>query len=127
MISIAQGKRITKDFEIAGRFYAFDSTTVDLCLNLFWWANFRKTKGGIKIHTLYDVVTQIPLVRSQVKRKWAFSNLVSIIRQQLMNYINIYGFLEDPEGSWREIIKENKPNYQNSLFPDLERGLLLKK
>lgn len=60
MISIAQGKRITKEFEIAGRFYAFDSTTVDLCLNLFWWANFRKTKGGIKIHTLYDVVTQIP-------------------------------------------------------------------
>ncbi len=64
----------------------------------------------------------ITLVRSQVKHKWAFSNLVSIIRQQLMNYINIYGFLEDPEGSWREIIKENKTNYQNSLFPELERA-----
>ena len=60
MISIAQGKRITKEFEISGRFYAFDSTTIDLCLNLFWWASFRKTKGGIKVHTLYDVVTQIP-------------------------------------------------------------------
>jgi len=60
MISIAQGKRITKEFVIAGRFYAFDSTTIDLCLNLFWWANFRKAKGGIKVHTLYDVVTQIP-------------------------------------------------------------------
>jgi hypothetical protein len=62
----------------------------------------------------------ITLVRSQVKRSWAFSNLVSIIRQQLMNYINVYGFLEDPEGSWREIIKENKTYYQNSLFPELE-------
>lgn len=60
MISIAQGKRITKEFEIEGRLYAFDSTTIDLCLNLFWWASFRKAKGGIKIHTLYDVVTQIP-------------------------------------------------------------------
>jgi hypothetical protein len=60
MISIAQGKRLTKEFEISGRFYAFDSTTIDLCLNLFWWASFRKTKGGIKVHTLYDVVTQIP-------------------------------------------------------------------
>jgi IS4 transposase len=60
MISIAQGKRITKEFEFAGRLYAFDSTTIDLCLNLFWWASFRKAKGGIKIHTLYDVVTQIP-------------------------------------------------------------------
>jgi hypothetical protein len=60
MISIAQRKRITREFEICGRFYAFDSTTIDLCLNLFWWAGFRKTKGGIKVHTLYDVVTQIP-------------------------------------------------------------------
>lgn len=60
MISVAQEKRITKEFEIAGRFYAFDSTTIDLCLNLFWWASFRKAKGGIKMHTLYDVVTQIP-------------------------------------------------------------------
>ena len=60
MISIAQGKRITREFEISGSFYAFDSTTIDLCLNLFWWASFRKAKGGIKVHTLYDVVTQIP-------------------------------------------------------------------
>lgn len=60
MISIAQRKRITKEFEISGRFYAFDSKTIDLCLSLFWWANFRKTKGGIKVHTLFDVVTQIP-------------------------------------------------------------------
>jgi hypothetical protein len=60
MISIAQEKRITKEFEITGRFYAFDSTTIDLCLYLFWWASFRKTKGEIKVHTLYDVVNQIP-------------------------------------------------------------------
>ena len=60
MIAIAQSKRITREFEIYGRFYAFDSTTIDLCLNLFWWASFRKNKGGIKVHTLYDVVTQIP-------------------------------------------------------------------
>lgn len=60
MISIAQNKRITREFEIAGRFYAFDSTTIDLFMSLFWWASFRKAKSGIKVHTLYDVVTQIP-------------------------------------------------------------------
>ncbi len=60
----------------------------------------------------------ITLVKCKVKHKWAFSNLVSVVRQQLMNYINIYRFLEDPEGSWRALIKENKLNYQNSLFPD---------
>ena len=40
--------------------YAFDSTIIDLCLVVFWWAKFRKKKGGIKIHTLYDIETQIP-------------------------------------------------------------------
>lgn len=74
----------------------------------------------IQIWTAMLANLLITLVRSKVKRSWAFSNMVSIIRQQLMNYINIYGFLEDPEGSWREIIKENKTKYQNSLFPELE-------
>ena len=60
MIDIAQRKRLTREFEIEGRFYAFDSTTIDLCLSLFWWAKFRKTKSGIKMHTLFDVATQIP-------------------------------------------------------------------
>lgn len=69
MVSIAQGKRITREFEICGRFYAFDSTTIDLCLNLFWWASFRKTKSGIKVHTLYDVVTQIPTFLHITKAK----------------------------------------------------------
>ena len=51
-----------KDFAVAfdGPVYAFDSTTIDLCLNLFWWAPFRKAKAGIKLHTLYDVRTSIP-------------------------------------------------------------------
>lgn len=62
----------------------------------------------------------ITLVKSQVKRSWAFSNLVSLIRQQLMNYINIYGFLHDPEGSWQAIIKENNMEYENSLFPNMQ-------
>ena len=74
----------------------------------------------IQIWTAMLANLLITLVKSKVKRKWAFSNLVSVVRQQLMNYINIYYFLEDPEGSWREIVKENKWKYQNSLFPDKE-------
>ena len=62
----------------------------------------------------------VALIKSQVKRSWSFSNLVSLVRQQLMNYIDIYKFLENPEGSWREIVKENRIYYQNSLFPELE-------
>ena len=35
--------------------YALDSTTIDLCLSLFPWAKFRKTKGAVKLHTLLDL------------------------------------------------------------------------
>ena len=62
----------------------------------------------------------ISLVRSRVKRKWAFSNLVSVIRQQLMCYIDIYRFLENPEDCWLNCIKEQKSKYQNSLFPEMK-------
>jgi len=34
--------------------YSFDTSTVDLCLSLFPWEKFRKTKGGTKLHTLLD-------------------------------------------------------------------------
>jgi hypothetical protein len=60
LIDIAQNKLKNGDFEVKGKVYAFDSTTIDLCLNVFWWAKFRKAKGGIKMHTLFDVTTQIP-------------------------------------------------------------------
>jgi hypothetical protein len=40
--------------------YALDSTTIDLCLSLFPWARFRKTKGAIKLHALLDLRGPIP-------------------------------------------------------------------
>jgi hypothetical protein len=48
------------EIEVEGNVYALDSTTIDLCLGVFWWAEFRKHKAGIKLHTLYDVKTSIP-------------------------------------------------------------------
>jgi hypothetical protein len=40
--------------------YALDSTTIDLCLSLFPWAEFRKHKAAVKIHTLMDLRGSIP-------------------------------------------------------------------
>jgi hypothetical protein len=60
LIGIARKKLLNDDFAVKGKVYAFDSTTIDLCLSVFWWANFRTTKAGIKLHTLYDITTQIP-------------------------------------------------------------------
>ncbi len=40
--------------------YALDATIIDLCLSVFPWAKFRKTKAGIKMHTLLDLRGSIP-------------------------------------------------------------------
>ena len=60
MIDEARRKRQTEIFKLGGSVYAFDSTTVDLCLAVFDWAKFRSKKGGIKVHTLYDIEAQVP-------------------------------------------------------------------
>src|SRR6516225_4778101 len=42
------------------RWYALDSTTIDLCLSLFPWAKFRRHKAAVKMHTLLDLHGNIP-------------------------------------------------------------------
>ncbi len=53
------GSTITEKTILPFSAFSFDST-IDLCLSVFWWARFRKRKGGVKVHFLYDVETQIP-------------------------------------------------------------------
>ena len=62
LINIAQKLYHNEDLavEMAQSLYALDSTTIDLCLSLFPWATFRKTKAAIKIHTLLDLRGSIP-------------------------------------------------------------------
>jgi hypothetical protein len=64
-VLIEEARRVctdTSDFEIKvdGNVYAIDSTTIDLCLSVFWWAKFRKHKGAVKMHTQLEVKTGIP-------------------------------------------------------------------
>ena len=62
LISMAQ-KEYQSDsiaIELTQPLYAFDSTTIDLCLSLFPWADFRKTKAAVKMHTLIDLRGPIP-------------------------------------------------------------------
>ena len=60
MMEQARKKRMTDIFQLKGNVYAFDSTTIPLCLSVFWWAKFRKKKGGVKAHVLYDLESQVP-------------------------------------------------------------------
>jgi hypothetical protein len=65
LISRAQAlyadEKVQVDEEIAAAVYAFDSSTVDLCLSVFPWADFRSTKAGIKLHTQLDLRGKIPI------------------------------------------------------------------
>ena len=60
MMAQARERRATDIFKLRGKVYAFDSTTIPLCLSVFWWAKFRKKKGGVKAHVLYDLEAQVP-------------------------------------------------------------------
>lgn len=71
----------------------------------------------IQIWTAMIANLLLMLVRSKVKRQWAFSNMTSLLRGQLMSYINLYSFLNDPEKTWREKNAAYKKEMQFSLFP----------
>ena len=62
LISIARRLYAQDSFalELKNTVYALDSSTIDLCLALFPWARFRKTKGAVKLHTLLDLRGSIP-------------------------------------------------------------------
>ena len=72
------------DFEVKvdGNVFALDSTTIDLCLSVFWWAEFRRTKGGIKLHTLYDVKTSIPTFLHISNAKVHDVNILDLIQYE---------------------------------------------
>jgi hypothetical protein len=78
--------------------------------------------NAIEIQLWVSLIANLLLtvVKSKIKRGWAFSNMISIIRLHLMNYIDIYKFLNDPEKAWLKIVREKRKEYENSLFPELK-------
>jgi hypothetical protein len=62
LISIARPLYANEDFgvQLEQTVYALDATVIDLCLSLFPWARFRKSKGAVKLHTLLDLRGSLP-------------------------------------------------------------------
>ena len=65
LILVAQAQKLaipntTIDLSIDAPVYAVDATVIDLCLSVFWWGKFRKHKAAVKLHTVFDVRTNIP-------------------------------------------------------------------
>lgn len=84
LISIAKDLYKNDDFEldINETVYALDSSTIDLCLNLFPWAKFRKTKSAIKLHTLLDIKINIPDFIEITHGKFHDVNILDILIPQ---------------------------------------------
>jgi len=60
MLNKCQTLDKSRKFKFKNNLYALDGSTIDLCLSVFDWAKFRKRKGGVKLHCLYDIKAQIP-------------------------------------------------------------------
>jgi IS4 transposase len=88
LISHARDLYAEDDFglELDETVYALDSTTIDLCLELFPWATFRTTKAAVKLHTLLDLRGSIP--------SWAF------ITNGKVHDVNILDYLVPEPGSF---------------------------
>jgi hypothetical protein len=83
--------------------YALDSTTIELCLNLFPWARFRRTKGAIKLHTLLDLRGSIPAFIAISQGKQADVRILDelvlepgsfyVIDRGYVDFQRLYGFV----------------------------------
>jgi transposase len=81
--------------ELKDTVYALDSTTIDLCLNLFPWARFRRSKAAIKLHTLLDVRGSIPTFISISQGKQAdVRTLDELVLEPGSFYVMDRGYLD---------------------------------
>ena len=83
------------ELEIDHTVYALDATTIDLCLSIFWWAPFRKTKAAIKLHTLLDLRGSIPTFIQITDGKTHDVNLLDeIVLEAAAFYVMDKGYLD---------------------------------
>jgi hypothetical protein len=88
LIQIARPLYVGTDLglELDATAYALDATTIDLCLSLFPWAKFRRRKGGIKLHTLLEIQSTIPVFIA--------------ITEALLHDVNVLDLLPPQPGSF---------------------------
>jgi hypothetical protein len=97
------------EIEVEGNVYALDSTTIDLCLSIFWWAEFRKHKGGIKLHTLFDVKTSIPSFLYITNAKVHDVNILDIIPYEIGSFYVV-------DKGYIDFLRLHKIHTQGSFF-----------
>ena len=83
-------------------------------LKYFYGESVNAIKTQIWVTLIANLLLSI--VRKKVKRDWSFSNLVTMVRQTLMYYINLYSFCENHEKAWLKIIQKRS---QSPPIPSL--------
>lgn len=81
--------------EISNAVYALDATTIDLCLNVVWWAKFRKAKAAVKLHTLLDLRGNLPTFIQITDGKTHDVNILDeLVFEPLAIYLMDKGYLD---------------------------------
>jgi hypothetical protein len=81
--------------EISNAVYALDATTIDLCLNVFWWATFRRAKAAVKLHTLLDLRGNLPVFIQISDGKMHDVNILDeLIFEPLAIYLMDKGYID---------------------------------
>jgi len=97
LINHARPLYLKEDFgvQLEQTVYALDSSTIDLCLSLFPWARFRKTKAGIKLHTLLDLRGSIPSFIAITEAKLHDVNILdALVPESGAIYVMDRGYLD---------------------------------
>jgi len=83
------------ELELNHTVYALDATTIDLCLSVFWWAPFRKTKAAIKLHTLLELRSCMPTFIQITDGKTHEVNILDeIVLESAAFYVMDKGYLD---------------------------------
>lgn len=74
-------------------------------------------RNAIEIQIWCGLIVQLLMmvVQTRVKKKWAYSNMVSMVRLHLMSYINLFSFMENPTQKW-DFLTTKPPDTQMKLF-----------
>jgi hypothetical protein len=97
---ISESRQLYKDTDdtglgLANNIYAIDASTIDLCLSVFWWTPFRKTKAAIKLHTQIDIKCSIPTFIHISDGKYHEVNSLDIIEIEINAfYVMDKGYLD---------------------------------
>ena len=132
LIAIARQLYVNESFgvELDQTAYAFDSTTIDLCLSLFPWATFRKRKAAIKLHTLMDLRGSIPcfisITEGKTDDKVALDELdlepgsIYIMDRGYIDFARLYAF--NQSSAYFLVRAKKNLNYRRSASREVDKS-----